>query len=82
MSRTNHKRRGQEPNGQRITTRMTKLGGYLYYKYESGIAAAGNNWQGFPVAAAIGHRKEQRERKIMGRRLERRRLKALINEPG
>ena len=78
MSRTRHATRAQienntRPTRRRAKTRLTKLGDSHYWPHTDRPVNAGNHW-GVGFNAGQRHRKEQRDAKIIGRRLERRRL--------
>lgn len=78
MSRTRHLTRSEAANNTRATrqrakTRLTKLGDRSYFPNDDRPKNAGNLWR-FGYSAGQRHRKEQRQEKILGRRLERRRL--------
>jgi len=79
MSRTRHATRGEIANNTRparrsAKTRLTKLGdSHYYWPNTDRPLNAGNHWShGFN--AGQRRRKKQRQEKIIGRRLERRRL--------
>lgn len=81
MSRTKHLTRAEAANKSRPTrrrakTRLTKLGDRDYAHYRSSTDRpknAGNQWRpGFNSGQRL--RKDQRAAKILGRRLDRRRL--------
>ena len=77
MSRTHHATRAEIegktlPTRHRAKTRLTKLGDH-YWPNTDRPLNAGNHWS-YGFNAGQRHRKEQRQAKIIGRRLERRRL--------
>lgn len=78
MSRTQHLTRyeadhNSRPTRKRAKTRLTKLGDRHCWPSTDRPRNAGNRWRpGFN--AGQRHRKDQRDAKIIGRRLERRRL--------
>lgn len=78
MSRTHHLTRVEAANNTRVTrqhakTRLTKLGDRSYFPNTDRPKNAGNQWRS-GYNAGQRRRKEQRDEKILGRRLERRRL--------
>lgn len=78
MSRTRHLTRAEAENNSRATrrrakTRLTQLGGQIYFPNSDRPKNAGNEWR-YGYSAGQRRRKEQREQKVLGRRLERRRL--------
>lgn len=78
MSRTRHLTRHEAADNSRATrrrakTRLTKLGDRLYWPNSDRPKNAGNEWRAGNNSGQR-HRKDQREQKILGRRLERRRL--------
>jgi len=78
VSRTHHLTRAEfeshaRPTRRRAKTRLTKLGDQSYFPNADRPKNDGNQWRhGF--SAGQRHRKEQRRVKVIGRRLERRRL--------
>lgn len=78
MSRTKHLTQAQADNNSRPTrarakSRLTKLGDRLYFGNTDRPKNEGNAWRpGYN--AGKRHRKEARQAKVIGRRLERRRL--------
>jgi hypothetical protein len=78
MSRTKHLTRAEADNKSRPTrarakTRLTKLGDRLYFGNSDRPKNEGNTWK-FGYNSGKRHRKETRQAKVIGRRLERRRL--------
>ncbi len=78
MSRTRHATRAEietnkRPTRRRAKTRLTKLGDQHYWPHTDRPLNAGNHWS-YGFNAGQRRRKEQRQEKIIGRRLERRRL--------
>ena len=78
MSRTSHLTSSQAEHNTRSTrrrakTRLTKLGDRSYFPSTDRPKNDGNHWQG-GFNAGQRHRKDQRQAKVLGRRLERRRL--------
>lgn len=78
MSRTQHLTSAEaannaRPTRQRAKTRLTKLGDRSYFPNTDRPKNAGNQWRA-GYNAGQRRRKEQRDAKILGRRLERRRL--------
>ena len=78
MSRTHHATHHEienntRPTRRRAKTRLTKLGDRHYWAPPDRPLNAGNHWS-FGFNAGQRHRKEHRQEKILGRRLERRRL--------
>lgn len=78
MSRTHHLTASEadnnsRPTRQRAKTRLTKLGDWLYWPNADRPKNEGNQWR-YGFSSGQRHRKEHREQKILGRRLERRRL--------
>ncbi|HSX22561.1 MAG TPA: hypothetical protein VLE97_07295 [Gaiellaceae bacterium] len=78
MSRTRHLTRYEaganaRPTRRRAKTRLTKLGDRTYWPNPDRPKNAGNDW-GASNNAGQRRRKDQREQKVLGRRLERRRL--------
>lgn len=83
MSRTQHLTRTEAENNSRATrqrakTRLTKLGGQSYFSGGDRPKNAGNQWRA-GYNAGQRRRKEQRDAKILGRRLERRRLNRSVS---
>lgn len=78
MSRTAHLTQTEAANNARPTrrrakTRLTKLGDRSYWPNADRPKNAGNQWR-HGYGAGKRRRKETREAKVLGRRLERRRL--------
>lgn len=78
MSRTQHLTRTERDNNLRPTrkrakTRLTKLGDSHYWPNTDRPKNAGNQWRAGNNSGQR-RRKDQRDAKIVGRRLERRRL--------
>lgn len=78
MSRTRHATRTEiegatRPTRRRAKTRLTKLGARRYWPEVARPLNAGNHWgSGFKGGKHL--RRDQRDAKVIGRRLERRRL--------
>lgn len=86
MSRTRHLRLDQIEKtipGQRNTTKLTNLGSF-YRNSPVLVKADGNRWQGTisDVGGNARRRNQhaQRDEKILGRRIERKRLKAMLDK--
>lgn len=78
MSRTHHLTRAEVTSNSRATrrrakTRLTKISGRSYFPVTDRPKNAGNQWHPGHNAGQR-RRKEQREGKVIGRRLARRRL--------
>ena len=78
MSRTHHLTLAEAASNSRATrhrakTRLTKLGDRSYFQSADRPKNAGNQWRP-GHAAGQRRRKDQRQAKVLGRRIERRRL--------
>jgi hypothetical protein len=78
VSRTHHLTQAEADNNSRPTrrrakTRLTKIGDRSYWPNTDRPKNTGNQWR-YGYSAGQRHRKEVRDAKVLGRRLERRRL--------
>ena len=83
MSRTRHLTRAECANNTRPTrrsakTRLTKRGDLYYFPNTDRPKNAGNQWRA-GYNAGQRRRKEAREAKVLGRRIERRRLNRSVS---
>lgn len=84
MSRTAHPRRGEVRHRRSPVSRLTRVPGATYWTDRTPLAADGNHWEG--TIAHVGgdtrrkSQRDQRERKRIGRRRDRRRQEKMTNQ--